>query len=154
MSEQDDFLAGLTGGGRRDTSSFRWGEMLRHQKEMDAILRPIMTPTAAPPGPAGSHSLDQFAAFHGSDPGAHKPGVFDAWDARPRLSFITFIVAVAVSLTLVWPALDATGMLPAPFARVVVLGSVCLFLSAWTKALPFFSAGGILLLVAYHMLPG
>ncbi len=152
MSEHDDYTAGLVGGGRRDSSAFRAGEARRHQKEMDPIIRDITTPKTAVPEAAAPHYPDQLATSQHSGAETYEPGTFDAWDRSPWLSFLTFIVAVALCLTFICPAFDAVGILPETFARIVVLGSLCLFLSAWTNGLPFISAGGFLLLVAYHML--
>ena len=154
MSEYDDYRAGLAGGGRRDSSAYRTGEARRHQKEMDPIIRDIMTPKTAVPEAAASHYLDQLATSQHSGTGTYKAGTFDAWDRSPKLSFLTFIVAAALCLTFICPAFDAIGILPEPFARIVLLGSLSLFLSAWTNGLPFISARGFLLLMAHHMLFG
>ncbi|MGB3539093.1 MAG: hypothetical protein WBA42_13110 [Mesorhizobium sp.] len=154
MSEYDDYTAGLAGCGRRDSSAFRAGEARRYQKEMDPIIRDIMTPKTAVPEAASPHYLDQPATSQHAGAGTYEPGMFDAWDRSPWLSFLTFIVAVALCLTFICPAFDAAGILPETFARIVVLGSLSLFLSAWTNGLPFISAGGFLLLMAHHMLFG
>lgn len=154
MSNHDDFNAGLHGGPRSNSASFLKGESLRHVREFNKTVSDLMAPPAVTPGPAGSNILNQ----PGWDPNAptrtYKRGVFDAWDVRPRLSMVTFLVAVAVSLAFVWPALDAAGTLPSTFLRIVLLGGACLFLSSWTKALPFISTGGALLLLAYGMMLG
>ena len=173
MSEHDDYLAGLAGGGRRDSSAFRAGEARRHQKEMDPIIREIMTPKTVVPEAASPHYLDQPATSQHAGAGTYEPGTFDAWDRSPGLSFLTFIVAVAVSWAIISPALDAIGLpgvaawLAAVVAhndyfaetagywpRIMLLGGASLALSTWTKALPFAFGTGLLLLFIRHFLLG